>query len=76
MSHPISSTVSARMRGETSYSGCEWTQIVRADRCSDTGSFGSLQALPSWLRSFGTYNEATGKYAIKTYQASVMNSGE
>lgn len=41
---------------------------------SDTGSFGSLQALPSFLTKFGTYNAATKKYALPSNVASAMNA--
>jgi MFS family permease len=40
---------------------------------SDTGSFGSLQALPSFLRQFGVQN-AKGDYELPTQRASLMNS--
>ncbi|OJJ00793.1 hypothetical protein ASPVEDRAFT_149709 [Aspergillus versicolor CBS 583.65] len=39
----------------------------------DTGSFGSLQALPSFLLQFGTQNEA-GEYELPTQRKSLMNS--
>ncbi|WVQ85136.1 hypothetical protein IAT38_007301 [Cryptococcus sp. DSM 104549] len=39
----------------------------------DTGSFGSLQALPSFLNEFGTLG-ANGKYGISTQRKSIMNS--
>ncbi|CAK7222120.1 hypothetical protein SCUCBS95973_004733 [Sporothrix curviconia] len=39
----------------------------------DTGSFGSLQALPSFLRQFGVKN-AAGVYALPTKRQSLMNS--
>ncbi|CAK7199486.1 hypothetical protein SEUCBS139899_002166 [Sporothrix eucalyptigena] len=39
----------------------------------DTGSFGSLQALPSFLRQFGVKN-AAGTYALPTKRQSLMNS--
>ncbi|KAJ5113707.1 hypothetical protein N7456_002241 [Penicillium angulare] len=39
----------------------------------DTGSFGSLQALPSFLRQFGVKN-AKGDYALPTERQSIMNS--
>ena len=41
---------------------------------SDTGSFGSLQALPSFLRRFGEKNATTGEYALPTKRQSIMNS--
>lgn len=41
---------------------------------SDTGSFGSLQALPSWLLKFGTL-QANGKHTLPTSRRSIMNSG-
>lgn len=41
----------------------------------DTGSFGSLQALPSWLRTFGVLN-AKGAYVLPTERKSIMNSGK
>lgn len=40
---------------------------------SDTGSFGSLQALPSFLSQFGVRN-AHGVYELPTERKSVMNS--
>ncbi|WVF72551.1 hypothetical protein IAT40_007368 [Kwoniella sp. CBS 6097] len=40
----------------------------------DTGSFGSLQVLPSWLKDFGIYNAATGTYSMPTSRTSIMNS--
>lgn len=40
---------------------------------SDTGSFGSLQALPSFLRQFGEVS-ATGEYELPTTRKSIMNS--
>jgi MFS transporter, SP family, sugar:H+ symporter len=39
----------------------------------DTGSFGSLQALPSWLTSFGEL-QPNGTYALSTDRKSIMNS--
>ncbi|CAL5868250.1 uncharacterized protein PFLUO_LOCUS2474 [Penicillium psychrofluorescens] len=39
----------------------------------DTGSFGSLQALPSFLRRFGVQN-GEGDYELPTQRASLMNS--
>jgi hypothetical protein len=41
---------------------------------SDVGSFGSLQALPSWLADFGVLGP-TG-YALPTTRKSLMNSGK
>ncbi|WVQ68314.1 uncharacterized protein L199_006521 [Kwoniella botswanensis] len=40
----------------------------------DTGSFGSLQVLPSWLKDFGHLDPATGKYSNPTSRTSIMNS--
>ncbi|WVW80523.1 hypothetical protein I302_102508 [Kwoniella bestiolae CBS 10118] len=40
----------------------------------DTGSFGSLQVLPSWLRDFGHYDPATNTYSNPTTRTSIMNS--
>lgn len=40
---------------------------------SDTGSFGSLQALPSFVNRFGTLN-GSGKYILETSHKSMMNS--
>ena len=42
---------------------------------SDTGSFGSLQALPSWLQVFGQ-RQASGMYTLPTGRAALMNSRE
>lgn len=42
-------------------------------RDRDTGSFGSLQATPSFLRQFGT--QSGGKYVLATERKSIMNSG-
>ncbi|KAJ9138582.1 General substrate transporter [Coniochaeta hoffmannii] len=39
----------------------------------DTGSFGSLQALPSFVRRFGVKN-ASGAYKLPASRASLMNS--
>ncbi|KAH8881843.1 general substrate transporter [Thozetella sp. PMI_491] len=39
----------------------------------DTGSFGSLQALPSFLSRFGVQNP-NGSYSLPAYRASLMNS--
>lgn len=41
---------------------------------SDVASFGSLQALPSFLRQFGELQE-DGIYALSTKRKSIMNSG-
>ncbi|ORY25074.1 general substrate transporter [Naematelia encephala] len=38
----------------------------------DTSSFGSLQALPSWLNTFGTLQD--GKLVLTTYQKAICNS--
>lgn len=43
--------------------------------CSDTSMFGSLQALPSWLNTFGT-RQPDGKLALTTYQKAIANSGK
>nr|XP_018265101.1 uncharacterized protein I303_03284 [Kwoniella dejecticola CBS 10117]OBR87259.1 hypothetical protein I303_03284 [Kwoniella dejecticola CBS 10117] len=40
----------------------------------DTGSFGSLQVLPAWLKDFGHLDPATGKYSNPTSRTSIMNS--
>jgi hypothetical protein len=40
----------------------------------DTGSFGSLQALPSFRRKFGTYNPKTEAYALPSNISAAMNS--
>jgi len=40
----------------------------------DTGSFGALQVLPSWLRSFGDLNPTTGVYSSPTSRTSLMNA--
>jgi hypothetical protein len=40
---------------------------------SDTGSFGSLQALPSFLTRFGIKNDA-GKFALPATRKSLLNS--
>lgn len=40
---------------------------------SDTGSFGSLQALPSFLRRFGV-ETAPGTFALPASRQSMMNS--
>lgn len=40
----------------------------------DTGSFGALQVLPSWLRDFGEYNAETDTYFNPTWRTSLMNS--
>lgn len=37
--------------------------------------FGSLQALPSWLNTFGT-EQPDGKMALTTYQKAIANSGQ
>lgn len=42
---------------------------------SDTGSFGSLQVLPSWLRTFGEYDPERGVWFNPTSRVSIMNSG-
>ena len=39
----------------------------------DTGSFGSLQALPSFLNTFGD-NNGSGTYVLSTQRKSIMNS--
>lgn len=41
---------------------------------SDTSMFGSLQALPSWLNTFGT-RQPDGRMALTTYQKAIANSG-
>lgn len=40
----------------------------------DTGSFGSLQALPSFRSKFGEYNAKTKAYALPSDRAAAMNS--
>lgn len=40
----------------------------------DTGSFGSIQALPSFLRDFGVRGK-DGSYSLSTERKSIMNSG-
>jgi hypothetical protein len=40
----------------------------------DTGSFGSLQALPSFRSKFGVYNPKTKAYALPSSTAAAMNS--
>lgn len=40
----------------------------------DTGSFGALQVLPSWLRDFGQYDAATDTYISPIERRSLMNS--
>lgn len=40
---------------------------------SDTGSFGSLQALPSFLRDFGV-EDADGEFSMPAIRRSLMNS--
>ena len=42
---------------------------------SDVASFGSLQALPSFLNQFGTL-QPDGSYGLSTTRKSLMNSGE
>lgn len=49
--------------------------VSRSQKCRDTGSFGSQQALPSFLRVFGDYNEAKGTWSLPTERKSIMNSG-
>lgn len=41
---------------------------------SDVASFGSLQALPSFLRQFGELQD-DGTYGLSTNRKSIMNSG-
>lgn len=41
---------------------------------SDVASFGSLQALPSFLNQFGELQD-DGSYALSTTRRSIMNSG-
>lgn len=38
----------------------------------DTGSFGSVQALPSWLNVFGS-KSAHGQYELTTTRQAIMN---
>ena len=40
----------------------------------DTGSFGALQVLPSWLRDFGEYNADEDIYFSPVERRSLMNS--
>ena len=42
-------------------------------RSSDTGSFGSLQALPSFLNRFGV-DDGTGKITLPPTRKALMNS--
>jgi hypothetical protein len=41
----------------------------------DTGSFGAIQALPSFLRDFGTKGD-DGTYSMSTRRVSIMNSSK
>ncbi len=41
---------------------------------SDTGSFGSLQALPSFTKKFGKYDATTDTYALPSSTKAAMNS--
>lgn len=80
-------SVCLHSRAATSSSGREWVgrppgrQPVQAFFCmspclhpSDTSTFGSLQALPSWLNTFGTPGP-NGAKILTTYQKSIANSG-
>lgn len=40
----------------------------------DTGSFGPLQALPSFRSTFGVYDRKTKEYALSSNVSSAMNS--
>lgn len=40
----------------------------------DTGSFGAIQALPSFLSRFGTKGQ-DGKYELTTTRMAIMNGG-
>jgi hypothetical protein len=61
------------------FAGCHpfWTVSasfgIATDGHSDTGSFGSIQALPSWLRDFGERN-AAGAFVLTATRSSIMNS--
>jgi hypothetical protein len=48
---------------------------VSPEAVSDTGSFGSLQALPSFLNQFGEPTPKTGVMELPTGRKSLMNSG-
>jgi MFS family permease len=58
---------------------CECSPHARASysapplTLSDTGSFGSLQAIPAFLRQFGE-EQANGTFALSTSRRSIMNS--
>lgn len=39
----------------------------------DSGSFGPIQALPTWLKEFGTIND-DGEYELGTTRKAVMNA--
>jgi len=52
---------------------CKSWQCTDCCVYSDTGSFGSLQALPSFVRRFGVKN-ASGAYKLPASRASLMNS--
>ncbi|GLA55823.1 hypothetical protein AnigIFM63604_002907 [Aspergillus niger] len=48
-------------------------KTITDDGAEDTGSFGSLQELPSFLRRFGSQDEE-GEYELPTQRKSLMNS--